>query len=171
MNGMNDYIYIGQVEADGDFTPVKAFFTEESAREWMREEFLEISKENGIPKDEWEWDEGETVLSDVADYKWACFSRNTPDGIRVWRVKASAGDSHEVYVCQTTDSEGTEIDGLYFSEDTAREWMRREFVKFRIENDADNSEFFWNYDAEIWWYCGYEPERMDWEIFRLPLPE
>lgn len=167
---MNDYIYIGQIEEDGDFASVKAFFTEESAREWMRNKFLEMSTEEGIPKDEWEWDEGETVLSDVADYKWACFSRNTPDGIGVWRIKASAGDAHEVYVCQTTDSEGAEIDGLYFSEDAAREWMRRKFVEYRDEIGADNLRFIWNH-TEGWWYCGDEIEHMDWEVFRLPLPE
>ena len=167
---MEDYIYIGQVEIEGDFTPEKAFFTEDEAREWMRERFLELSKENRIPKDDWKWSIVNPSFFSAADKEWTCVSLNYPFRVRIFRFKTSAKDFREVYVCQTTDTEDSEIRLLCFTEDEAREWMRTEFVEYRDSLAADNSRFYWNHD-DGWWYCGDEDEHMDWEIFRLPLPE
>ena len=172
---MNDYIYVGQVEIDGDLMGDAAFFTEEAAREWMRKEFLNMKSDTNIPQEEWEWSDFDLlpVNPGEPDWKWSVIARNDPYGIRVYRFKKSAGDAHSVFMCQETDDCGMKTPtALYFSEDEAREWMRGKFVEYRDENDLPNDRFTWYDNAdEGYWSCGDNLEIQDWEIYKLALPE
>ena len=170
---MDDFIYVGQLENDGEFTIECAFFTEDSAREWMRKAFLDMKADTHIPDEDWDWFENSSDDPELGFYHmWGCASLNNPYGIRLFRFPASAGDAHQIYVCQVSESEKYPVPvALCFSEDEAREWIRRSFVSYRDENRLENSRFCWDSSDGWWGYCGDEGEQMDWEVFRLPLPE
>jgi hypothetical protein len=92
----------------------------------------------------------------------------------------------EVYVClKETPDEGRTAVGVYDNEESAREWIRQEFMKFKAEDpknecSCNNENYCWG-DGDILlgdllgnangyeWYCYYELESYGWYVVKLPV--
>lgn len=87
----------------------------------------------------------------------------------------------KVYVClRETPDEGKCAVKAYDNEESAREWMRQEFMEFKTEDPknecaCNNENYTWGEtdllfgDSAYEWYCYYELESYGWYVVKLPV--
>jgi hypothetical protein len=171
---MDNWIYIGVVEEDGQRHIQKAFRDEKSALEWMEGIKSFYEKSLGIS----DFSTGVETQNDLHEYNmnWWAYSENSPYGVFVFRYRNDLPKDHgcRIYATMSNVDWDEQPQKIYATEDEAREWIRQEFLKAKAEDpSSDNESFIWadgkDSDGLRWWSCGHAEKTLDWTVYELNL--